>query len=437
MEDFIWIFIVIIIYVIWAIILWISETISNSKRYLELKPKLDNLGYSIKEHTLKVEKNKEDWELKVNLWDEKVKKDKEEIERTAKQDKEKIQGIVKQNKEEIDKIAKQKSMGFPWLAEAYADYFALKDVELEKYLRHKKHPAYTAAENVKNIKNEKRELVRANKIMSYKINYFEKLFPWLSELIAEDEDEEMPVRIDDNHIEDNDDEDRVKDYLTQEEYRSLPSVERNQMALNRYLKNRKKSKWAIGRDYEMYVGYLFEKKGYSIEYTGIIDGFEDLGRDVIAMNKNEVCIIQCKRWAHWKEMREKHIFQLFGTSMEYWIKNFKINKEPRSFKEFARFLNENKLRPIFFTSTNLSDKAREMADALSVEIIENEPLGEFPRIKCNINTDEFGLQTKIYHLPMDQQYDRTIIGNRAGEFYAFTVKEAEDAGFRRAFKHRF
>jgi len=38
---------------------------------------------------------------------------------------------------------------------------------------------------------------------------------------------------------------------------------------------------------------------------------------------------------------------------------------------------------------------------------------------------------------MDQQYDRTIIGNCAGEFYAFTVKEAEDAGFRRAFKHRY
>ena len=122
--------------------------------------------------------------------------------------------------------------------------------------------------------------------------------------------------------------------------------------------------------------------------------------------------------------------------MEYWVKNFRNHKKPKSFEEFAKFLNENKLRPIFFTSTSLSDKAREMANALSVEIIENEPLGEFPRIKCNINDDEFG-QTKIYHLPMDQQYDRTIIGNRAGEFYAFTVKEAEDAGFRRAFRHRF
>lgn len=413
MENYLWILLIIGIAVIWVIISWIIKTISNSKKYLELKPKLDNLENSIKEHKSKVDKDREEWKRRVEKWNEKVKKD----------------------KQEIHKIAKQKSMGFPWLAEAYADYFALKDGEIEKYLKYKKHPAYTAAENVKTIKNEKRKLVKENKIISYKINYFEKLFPWLSELIAEDEDEEIPVRIEDE-IKDDNNEDRVKNYLTPEEYKSLPSVERNQMALDRYLRNRYKSKWAIGRDYEMYVGYLYEQKGYSIEYKGIIDGFEDLGRDIIAKKSDEVCIIQCKRWAQYKEIHEKHIFQLFGTTMEYWVKNFRNHKKPKSFEEFAKFLNENKLRPIFFTSTSLSDKAREMANALSVEIIENEPLGEFPRIKCNINNDEFG-QTKIYHLPMDQQYDRTIIGNRAGEFYAFTVKEAEDAGFRRAFRHRF
>lgn len=413
MDDYLWILIIIGIAVVWGIISWIIETISNSKKYLELKPKLDNLEISIKEHESKVEKNKDELNRRIKKWDEKIVND----------------------KQEINKIAKQKSMGFPWLAEAYADYFALKDDKIEKYLKYKKHPAYTAAENVKIIKNEKRELVKESKIIRYKINYFEKLFPWLSELIAEDEDEEMPVRIE-NDIEDENNEDRVKNYLTPEEYKSLPSVERNQMALDRYLKNRYKSKWAIGRDYEMYVGYSYEQEGYSIEYKGIIDGFEDLGRDVIAKKNDEVCIIQCKRWAQHKVIHEKHIFQLFGTTMEYWVKNFRDYKKQKSFEEFAKFLTENKLRPIFFTSTSLSDKAKEMANALSVEIIENEPLGEFPRIKCNINNDEYG-QTKIYHLPMDQQYDRTIIGNRAGEFYAFTVKEAEDAGFRRAFRHRF
>ena len=435
MEDYIWIFIIIGIAIIWGIISWIYETISNSKKYLELKPKLDNLENSMKEHESKVEKDREKLTLKENqlLNDHslRVKKHKEEI----KKDREEWDKKRQQDEKEVQKIAKQKSMGFPWLAEAYADYFALKDGELEKYLEYKKYPAYIAAENVKIIKNEKRELAKENRIISYKINYFEKLFPWLSELIAEDENEEIPVRIDDDTVDDN--EDRVKNFLTPEEYKKLSSIERNQRALDRYLKSRNKSKWAIGRDYEMYVGYLYEQKGYSVEYKGIIDGFEDLGRDVIAIKDGEVCIIQCKKWAHWKEMRENSIFQLFGTTMEYWIRNFKDNKIPKSFEEFAIFLNEKKIRPIFFTSTSLSDKAREMANALSVEIIENQPLGEFPRIKCNINSDEFGSQTKIYHLPMDQQYDRTIIGNRTGEFYAFTVKEAEDAGFRRAFKHRY
>lgn len=381
----------------------VSELQINAKKYIVLKPELDSL-----------KRNKAEFKLRSEEWNEKVKEDKLAIE----------------------KMAKQKSMGFPWLAEAYADYFALKDENLERYLTFKSHPAYSAAQAVKKIKEEKKVLVEENKIIKYKINYLEKLFPWISEFIAEDEDDEIPVRIDGDIIED-ENKDVIKKYLSPEEYKSLPSVERNQMALDRYLKSRNKSKWAIGRDYEMYTGYLYKQKGYKIEYKGIIDGFDDLGRDVIAIKDDEVCIIQCKRWAHYKKIHEKHIFQLFGTTMEYWIKNFKNSKTPKTFEEFAKILNENKLRPIFFTSTKLSDRAKEMAEALSIEVIENEPLGDFPRIKCNVNKDEFGTPTYIYHLPMDQQYDRTIITERSGDCSVFTVKEAEDKKFRRAFKHRF
>lgn len=102
MEDYAWIIIIIGIAIIWGIISWIIETVQNSKRYLELKPKLDNLERSVSEHTAKVEKDREEWKIKVEKWNAKIKNDKEEVE----------------------KIAKQKSMGFPWLAEAYADYFA-------------------------------------------------------------------------------------------------------------------------------------------------------------------------------------------------------------------------------------------------------------------------------------------------------------------------
>jgi hypothetical protein len=218
------------------IISWIVEIYSNSKKYLVLKPRLDNLEHSIATHNEQIKRERED----------------------------------------IDKIIKQKSMGFPWLAEAIADYHSLIDTERETYLKRKSHPALTAAETVHEIKNEKKELQKAIKITSYKINYYEKLFPWLTEIIAADEAEEIPVQMNDSDTKENINEDRAAKFLTPEEYKKLPSIEKNQKALDRYLENRNKSKWQIGRDYEMYIGYLYQENGYSIEYKGIIDGFDDL-----------------------------------------------------------------------------------------------------------------------------------------------------------------
>ena len=57
MENYLWVLFIIGIAVIWVIFSWIIKTISNSKKYLELKPKLDNLENSIKEHESKVYKD--------------------------------------------------------------------------------------------------------------------------------------------------------------------------------------------------------------------------------------------------------------------------------------------------------------------------------------------------------------------------------------------
>lgn len=39
-------------------------------------------------------------------------------------------------------------------------------------------------------------------------------------------------------------------------------------------------------------------------------------------------------------------------------------------------------------------------------------------------------------MPFDQQYNRTEI-THAGEFFAWTIKEAHDMGFRRAMRYDF
>ena len=100
-------------------------------------------------------------------------------------------------------------------------------------------------------------------------------------------------------------EDPVQFYLTKGEYETLSITERNQRALDRYW-SKKKSSWEIGRDYERYIGYLYENEGYSVYYQGIEAGLEDLGRDLIAKRDGEIRVIQCKYWAQYKTIHEKH-----------------------------------------------------------------------------------------------------------------------------------
>ena len=147
-------------------------------------------------------------------------------------------------------------------------------------------------------------------------------------------------------------------------------------------------------------------------------GIEDLGRDIIAKKGDITLIIQCKYWSSKKQIHENHINQLFGTMMCYCIEND---------------VDKSKVKGVLVTNIELSDVAKKMARMLKIEIVENFEVGDYPCIKCNINRDSYGLETKIYHLPFDQQYDKTKIDHK-GEFMATTVAEAEAAGFRRAFK---
>lgn len=322
--------------------------------------------------------------------------------------------ILDKAKNEVKQMALERQKGFPMLAKVYDEYFALQDKALIDFLRYKDRPAPSASDIVKEYSKIRREALKDKKILQYLIDYYESICPFLVELREEEfsditeEDKKYFVEYSEEERED-----EVTQYLTKEEYRKLPVSERNQMALDRYWK-RPKSKWHIGKIYERYVGYLFEKQGYSVDYFGILKGFEDLGRDIIATNQNEVVIIQCKNWSKFRTVYEKHIFQFFGTVFQF--KDANPNK---------------KVRAIFYTTTQLSDLARRFGKELGIELQEEFKFDfNYPSIKCNINQTT---HEKIYHLPFDQKYDDTKI-NKPGEMYCQTVKEAEKAGFRRAFR---
>jgi len=316
----------------------------------------------------------------------------------------------------VIQLAKERQVGFPWLAKAYAEFFELQDKNIIDFLQYKKHSAISASLIVKEQSRLRREAEKEKKIAQYLVEYYERIAPFLLDLkeevdIGTEQEREFLKEYSEEELQD-----AATYYLTKEEYRKLPTVERNQMALDRFWK-RPKSKWLIGRLYERYVGYLYEKDGYDVEYVGIFRGFEDLGRDLICKKGNDFIVIQCKNWAEFRTIYEKHVFQFFGTVFQYKDEN-----------------KDKKVRAIFYTSTKLSDLARRFSKELNIELKENFKFDrEYPAIKCNVSMVD---GTKIYHLPFDQQYDKTKIENGRGEFYCQTVKEAESAGFRRAFRYQ-
>jgi hypothetical protein len=325
----------------------------------------------------------------------------------------------------FEKLFKEKTIGFPWLADAYADFEHFFEIETANYLRSKKHGAIKASELVSELSKEKNILKRELKLTKNYINYYESLFPWLKEYVDENLDDlllsirkENPLQVD---------EDPVRFYIGDLKYSSLTTIERNQLALDIYFA--KRSNWQIGRDYERYIGYIYELEGYDVSYYGINEGLEDLGRDLICKRGNSIKIIQCKCWSKNKMIREKHINQLFGTTVKYIIDN-KI-EVIRKYHEslFPDFSSQIDVEPIFVTSTQFSPKAKDFAEALNVKLIENKNLELYPLIKCNIAQNG----EKIYHLPFDQQYDNTKM-NKPGCFYAFNPAEAEEKGFRGAYR---
>lgn len=311
--------------------------------------------------------------------------------------------------EDFNDILKNRHLRFPQIAEIISQNITEHYDDAAHRLIFKSNPAYKAHDVVKSLSKETKEYTRELAELRLKLAYIEDMYPNINDLFEPGFNGE-----DDFELETKENTDRVRLFLSPEEYRELSTTEKNQLALDRYVEQRK-SKWQIGRDYEMYVGHKLEAEGYAVKYTGIIDNLEDMGRDLIAIKGGKALIVQCKNWSQEKTIHEKHVFQLYGTLVLYRLDNPMFEAEG-----------------VFVTTTKLSDKARAVAKELDIEIVEQLPLGDFPRIKCNVNrtTGE-----KIYHLPFDQQYDNTVINEKDGEFYAFTVKEAEDNGFRRAWRH--
>lgn len=327
----------------------------------------------------------------------------------------------------LERLLSAKLSDIPSLAKISADIETARIQGFANYLRNKSHPSLRKADEIeRSLKEDMRLLVQQFKECQYKCLVYENMYPYLTEY-----DDEIIAEVTDTNknTEYAELEDNSKYYISKEDYAQLPTYEKYQLALDRYW-NRNKTKAEIGRDYERFIGYMEEQDGWDVSFFGILKGLEDLGRDIICKKDSTVMIIQCKCWSTKKTIHEKHINQLFGTTVMYYLEE--INPHG-NMAEFYSLLKKRQIIPMFITSTVLSDTAQKFANSLGVVFKENVKLKKYPMIKCNVNRNT---KEKIYHLPFDQQYDNIKLTGD-DEFYAMTVLDAENAGFRRAMRHAY
>jgi len=205
---------------------------------------------------------------------------------------------------------------------------------------------------------------------------------------------------------------------------------RSQAALDAF-KEKHLSNLEVGRLYERYIGYLYEGDDWAVNFKGIIEGFNDLGRDLICIKGDQHRIVQAKCWSKHKEIHEKHVYQLHASALHYRMslrKTLKAaGKRKSEIKEFMRSIN---IKSVVCTTNDLSETADEVVKFLGDQM-EHKQVAlskDYPMIKCNVGKTD---KRKLYHLPFDPQYDSIIIGNMDGEQYVETVQEAEELGFKK------
>ena len=202
-----------------------------------------------------------------------------EMQRLEHQTQMKIDNITREYKEKEAVLSNQNKMchqlinsstPFTYSASLKADMEVRIFEEIRKEMISKERPAWKAAEKVAELARKTRIAINESKAMTYKLDFLLQTFPEIKRYF--DDDEALISLADtDSYNTFIEERDKTRDYLSDEEWKSLSINKRNQLALDRWRQS-PKSNWMVGMLYEMYIGHLLRPQNFNVIQFGIING---------------------------------------------------------------------------------------------------------------------------------------------------------------------
>ncbi len=170
----------------------------------------------------------------------------------------------------------------------------------------------------------------------------------------------------------------------------------------------------FGRQYERYVGFLYEYSGYKVEYNGLTKGLDDGGIDLIARKRGELLLLQCKRWDH--PVSIDVVSRLHGAAARFlWDAKRNITARTSRVKSAA----------VLVLSGTADDDAKALAADLGIIIHERINYQPYPAIKAKRIAPKIG----YFLLPFCKGYDTLTLNPRNGDQRFLSVTEALFHGF--------
>ena len=173
---------------------------------------------------------------------------------------------------------------------------------------------------------------------------------------------------------------------------------------------------AKGNDnrYALYIGYLYECKGWHVDYTDY--EYETNSKKkpdpeewyrLICRKGDKALIIQCRAPVKGELVHLSLMYQLIASTLEYKKDNHTLH-----------------VGGMFCTTSSFSDRAKNAAQKFNIFLKENFPFSFFPYVKCKAGING----QNVHYTPYDEEYFHTDLDSQ-GDMFCWTEQEAIDLGF--------
>jgi|GEM_PF-6739660 len=161
--------------------------------------------------------------------------------------------------------------------------------------------------------------------------------------------------------------------------------------------------------YVLYTGYLFERKGFTVDYCGITNGILDDGMDLICRKGSRVILVRCRE----RGMNKAYMYYLAARAL-----HFKMDNPALEVSALC-----------VMSEQRLSAEAELIAQQFHIAVKNEMPFKNFPYVKCKVIKNENDGERKVYYTPNHRDYITARVIPENGDMFCRTVNDAESKGF--------